>query len=139
MGTIVERLRKYIEFKGIPVSIAERDIGVSNSSLSKPFKSGTTIKTDTLEKFLSFYRDINPTWLLTGSETMLKNEILENNAVESVDYKELWRNSEYTINLQKEKIAKLEQDIAELKYSQKESFLYKNVAEPTPELIGKKK
>ena len=44
------------------------------------------------------------------------------------------------------KIASLEQTIitkdekiAELKYTQEQSFLYPNVAEPAPELIGKKR
>lgn len=72
MNTIVERLKKYIDYKGVAVSVAEKNIGVSNSSLSKPFKFKTTIKTDTLEKFLIFYSDISPEWLLTGRGEMLK-------------------------------------------------------------------
>ena len=66
MSLIVIRLKEYLDFKGIKYATAETSIGVSNGSLSKPFKLKTTIKTDTLEKFLSVYTDINPIWLLTG-------------------------------------------------------------------------
>ena len=44
------------------------EIGVSNGTLSKPFNAKTTIKTNTLEKFLITYKDINPGWLLTGED-----------------------------------------------------------------------
>lgn len=64
MKTIVEKLKEYLDNKGIAVSVAEKEIGLSNGSLSKPFNSGTTIKTDTLEKFLIHYADINSDWLL---------------------------------------------------------------------------
>ena len=72
METIVNRLKSYLDFRNISVSVAESVIGLSNASLSKPFKNGTTIKTDTLEKFLITYKEINSDWLLTGKGSMLK-------------------------------------------------------------------
>lgn len=75
MKNIVEKLKEYLEFKGVTVSAAEKEIGVANGTLSKPFKANTTIKTDTLEKFLNIYSDINPVWVLDGSNTMLKSEV----------------------------------------------------------------
>jgi len=63
MTTIVERLKQYLDSKGISVSSAEKESGISNGTLAKSFNSGTTIKTDTLEKFLNKYTDINPVWL----------------------------------------------------------------------------
>ncbi len=68
MKTIVEKLKEYLDNKGIAVSVAEKEIGLSNGSLSKPFNTGTTIKTDTLEKFLIHYNDINSDWLLRDKE-----------------------------------------------------------------------
>ena len=68
METIVSRLRSYLEFRNVSISSAESYIGLSNASLSKPFKNGTTIKTDTLEKFLESFSDINPEWVLTGKD-----------------------------------------------------------------------
>lgn len=71
MRNIVSKLKEYLIFKGIGVSTAEREIGLSHASLSKPFNAGTTIKTDTLEKFLRVYNDLNPMWLLDHSPEML--------------------------------------------------------------------
>ncbi len=71
MRNIVEKLQEYLNFKNIPVAAAEREIGLSNASLSKPFKAKTTIKTDTLEKFLFTYNDINPMWIMDQSAQML--------------------------------------------------------------------
>jgi len=62
--SIIERIEAYLKDKGINVSTAEREIGLSNASLSKPFKNKTSIKTDTLEKFLNKFHDVNPNWLL---------------------------------------------------------------------------
>lgn len=75
MINIVEKLQEYLSFKNISVAAAEREIGLSNASLSKPFRAKTTIKTDTLEKFLFAYNDINPMWLMDHSpEMLLKSE-----------------------------------------------------------------
>ena len=72
MDTIVSRLKDYLEYKDISVSVAEKEVGISNASLSKPFKNGTAIKTDTLEKFLKKYTDINSDWLFSGVLPMIK-------------------------------------------------------------------
>lgn len=74
MDNIVSRLKKYLDFKGIPVGTAEKKVGISNSSLSKPFNNKTSIKTETLESFLNAYRDINAEWLLFGFGEMLKDD-----------------------------------------------------------------
>lgn len=76
MNNIVGKLKEYLEFKKIAVSVAEKEIGVSNASLSKPFKANTTIKTDTLEKFLKRYDDINPMWILYDDVSMLRTDVV---------------------------------------------------------------
>ncbi|KQT17689.1 peptidase S24 [Chryseobacterium sp. Leaf404] len=68
-------MKEYLDFKGVSVSVAEKEIGVANGTLSKPFKANTTIKTDTLEKFLNVYTDINPFWVLDGSKAMIKSDV----------------------------------------------------------------
>lgn len=72
MRNIVEKLKEYLDFKNIEIAVAERELGVSNASLSKPFKAGTNIKTSTLEKFLFTYKDLNPLWVLDESPNMLR-------------------------------------------------------------------
>jgi hypothetical protein len=138
MKTIVNRLKHYLDFKNIAISAAETEIGISNASLSKPFKNGTTIKTDTLEKFLITYNDINSEWLLTGKEPMLKSDVVLGISEVDHKYKELADARLDVIDGLKFKIATLEKQLSELNYTQKETFLYKNVAEPAPELTGKK-
>jgi hypothetical protein len=94
MSSIVSRLRMYLDLKGINVSFAEKEINMSNGSLSKPFKNGTAIKTDTLEKFLFIYTDINSEWLLMGKGKMLKEETKDaakdvTPMINNIDYKEI--------------------------------------------------
>ena len=76
---IVNRIKEYLENKGIPINRAEKEVGLSTGSLSKPISGGKTIKTNTLEKFLNKYNDINPEWLLTGTGEMLKSAEPEQN------------------------------------------------------------
>ncbi|WP_298307168.1 helix-turn-helix transcriptional regulator [Flavobacterium sp.] len=92
---IIDRIEIYLNSKGINVSTAEREIGLSNASLSKPFKNKTSIKTDTLEKFLKKYNDVNPSWLLLENGPMeVKNfdvvsesvEVYGNEIVDDVSY-----------------------------------------------------
>lgn len=63
MSTVVQKLKEYLDKKGITVAKAESMIGVSNASLAKAFNQNKTIKTDTLEKFLKIFDDLNPAWL----------------------------------------------------------------------------
>lgn len=70
--TATDRIKEYLEYKGIPVSQAEKACGVSNSSISKALKPGTTtMKSDTLEKFLSTYTDLSAEWVLRGTGKMI--------------------------------------------------------------------
>ena len=68
MSRVVQRLQEYLQSKGITPSKAESMIEVSNGTLSKPFKQNKNIKTDTLEKFLSVFTDLNPSWLFSVNE-----------------------------------------------------------------------
>lgn len=69
---IVERIKEYIDYKGISIAAFERSIGMSNASFGKSFKNKGAIGTDKLENILSKYSDISPLWLLTGEGPMLK-------------------------------------------------------------------
>ena len=57
---IIDRLKQYIDSKGITISAFERSIGMSNASLNKSFKQGKSIRSDNLEQILLIYPDINP-------------------------------------------------------------------------------
>ena len=68
---ILERLKTYIDYKKISVSAFEKSIGMSNASFGKSLKTGGAIGTDKLENILNLYKDINPSWLLTGIGQMI--------------------------------------------------------------------
>ncbi|MCF2738428.1 S24 family peptidase [Bacteroides caecigallinarum] len=70
---ILERLKEFMDYKGITIAAFERSIGMSNASFGKSLKNGKAIGTDKLENILSIYKDINPDWLLTGKGSMLRS------------------------------------------------------------------
>lgn len=72
-STQKERILQFIEFKGINKRTFYIETGISNGVLDK--KSGLSM--DTIEKFYSKYPEINPEWLLTGKDEMLKQNIKE--------------------------------------------------------------
>lgn len=71
---ILERLKEFMDHKGITIAAFERSIGMSNASFGKSLKNGKAIGTDKLENILSIYKDINPDWLLTGEGSMLRSD-----------------------------------------------------------------
>lgn len=72
MNNIVRGLKEYLVSIDVKPSKAETMIGVSNGTLSKPFAKGTTIKTDTLEKFLSVFTDLNLERLISSQGEIIK-------------------------------------------------------------------
>lgn len=70
---ILERIKQYIDFKGITIAAFERSIGMSNASFGKSLKKQGAIGTDKLENILMVYPDISPDWILTGQGNMLKS------------------------------------------------------------------
>ncbi len=74
MIMILERLKQYIDSKGISIAAFERSIGMANASFGKSLKKRGAIGTDKLEKILTIYQDISPMWLLSGiGEMLLQN------------------------------------------------------------------
>lgn len=71
---ILDRIKLYIDTKGISIAAFEKSAGMSNASFSKSLKNNGAIGTDKLENILSIYSDISPEWLLTGQGDMLKEE-----------------------------------------------------------------
>lgn len=71
---ILDRIKLYIDTKGISIAAFEKSVGMSNASFSKSLKNNGAIGTDRLENILSVYSDISPEWLLTGQGDMLKEE-----------------------------------------------------------------
>ena len=68
---ILERLKEYIDFKGLTIASFERSIGMGNATFGKSLKNHRAIGTDKLENILSVYPDISPQWLLSGEGEMI--------------------------------------------------------------------
>lgn len=69
---ILERIKDYIDYKGITVAAFERSVSMSNASFGKSLRNGGAIGTDKLENILSVYPDLSTEWLLTGKGKMIK-------------------------------------------------------------------
>lgn len=74
---VLDRIKQYIDIKGITIAAFERSIGMSNASFGKSLKKGKGIGSDKLEKILSVYTDLNPEWLLTGNGNIFKTKCAE--------------------------------------------------------------
>ena len=71
---ILERIKEYIDQKGISIAAFERSVGMSNASFSKSLKNNGSIGSDKIENILSVYTELSPKWLFTGEGNMLKSE-----------------------------------------------------------------
>lgn len=69
---ILNRLKQYIDYRGISVAAFEKSIGMANASYRNSLKNNGTIGCDKLERILSVYPDLDSGWLITGKGSMLK-------------------------------------------------------------------
>lgn len=105
MDRIVSKIKSYLDENGISARSAEMAIGVGNGTLSKPLLKGTSIKTDTLEKFLNTYKDFKITSdyvdefrreeVFNDDSTPFNEKIEETNSYNNLD-------DTYKLNLLKE-------------------------------------
>jgi phage repressor protein C with HTH and peptisase S24 domain len=84
MGS-TERMREYLDYKGITKYKFCNDLGFSNKFLDNSSNMGT----DKACKILHYYPEINSEWLLTGNGSMLKennaNIVIMNNDRKTID------------------------------------------------------
>lgn len=73
MGT-TERLKEYLDYKGIANYRAENECGLSNGLLKNALKVGSSLGSDKLEKILNVYSDLSAEWLLRGVGSMLLDD-----------------------------------------------------------------
>jgi phage repressor protein C with HTH and peptisase S24 domain len=68
--SIQDRIRQYIDYKGITPYKFCKELGLSMGYLDKKGAIGT----DKYLKIIEYFPDINPEWLLTGKGEMLKKD-----------------------------------------------------------------
>jgi len=106
----IERIRKIIKDKNLSVSAFEKKIGMSNNSIQVALKRNANLKDDTLNHVLAAFPDISAEWLLTG-----KGEMIRNAYPPVPDRTPVVEEERYVIELQREYINRLKQEIAELR------------------------
>lgn len=114
---IVERIFKFIKYKGINKSEFYRLTGISNGYLDKVKDVGVS----KIEHILNVFPDLNPVWLVKGEGPMIKAkvekppEIIPNN---------------YLFEVQRKLIERLEEENERLKKQIKRGNGYQIAAEP---------
>lgn len=78
MDKIIDRVYKYLDFKGIPPTRIEKEVGLSNGYLNTQLKRNADIGESVLVKILDNCLDINTNWLLLGKGDMLLGDNIEN-------------------------------------------------------------
>lgn len=108
---IKKRILQYLEFKGISKYEFYQKTGVSNGVLSQ--KNG--LSEDNIMKLLSYYRDININWLISGEGEMLKANLMAeaSNKVSEPERKPPDDKDQMIIELQQHRITSLEKDLKE--------------------------
>lgn len=127
MGT-TERIKIYIEYKGISKHAFCKATGFANGFLDK----NSNIGSDKFEKIIEIYPDVNPEWLINGRGNMLRNGeyISQQPNKKNVEYKsnemtdqnqmisflkELLKEKETEIKILNQEIGQLKQEIIYLK------------------------
>jgi hypothetical protein len=72
MSTI-ERIFKYIGYKGISVNEFSKTIDVSNGYFAKQKGANANIGSQIIEKIVNNYPELNTDWLITGNGDMLRS------------------------------------------------------------------
>lgn len=67
----IQRLKEYLDVKGILPSAFERSCKMSNGSFAKQYYSKGSVSSNLLEKIAVVYPDLNMTWLITGNGYMI--------------------------------------------------------------------
>lgn len=73
----IERVEVLIKSLNISISKFEKLTNMSNNSIQTAIKRNSNLKDETLNSILTAYPQINPTWLLTGVGSMLKDKLEE--------------------------------------------------------------
>jgi|26BtaG_2_1085354.scaffolds.fasta_scaffold00130_16 hypothetical protein len=73
--TITERLKIYIDEMGLNDNQLTVAANLSVGLIGRAIKNNSGLNSDTIEKILSAYPDLNPNWLIMGEGSMTKNKI----------------------------------------------------------------
>ncbi|WP_417350298.1 S24 family peptidase [Flavobacterium alkalisoli] len=72
MSSTLQRIKQYIDYKGLTIQKFEKSIGFSNGAFAIQLKKDKSIGSDKLENILTVYPELNSDWVLTGKGYMIK-------------------------------------------------------------------
>ena len=106
--TVKERIKEYLNYKGVSPTSAERELGWGNGAFTK----AKSITVDRAKELLLYYPDLSAEWLLRGTGNMILNE--SSNSTQANDFDEIWykkivNDQHDLIQMQKERIKFLEE------------------------------
>lgn len=70
-----DRIRKFLEYKGISPSELADSIGVQRSNVTHVLKARNKPSFQFIEKMLQIYPELNAKWLLLGTGNMVENQV----------------------------------------------------------------
>lgn len=114
---IKQNILKYLDFIGLTPYKFYQQTGITRGVLTQ--NNGMSEENTT--RFLDYYPNISPEWLLTGKGEMLKNREEVQNVVNEPgesygpDYKDLYFDAKYTIEVQKELIESFRNELILIK------------------------
>lgn len=79
MGTIIDRLQYFMQNEGINNNQLTIAAGLSVGLIGRAIKNKSGLNSDSIEKILYAYSNLNPNWLLTGRGDMLINKDIDKN------------------------------------------------------------
>ncbi len=108
---ILNRLKKFMEMKGLNNNQVTIKAGLSNGQIGKAFKRNQGLNHDTIEKLLHAFPDLDRNWFLTGSSNVRMDVRSEVRTEPDLKIHE----PEALYGLAKEKIIELESEVERLK------------------------
>ncbi|MEH0156525.1 hypothetical protein V6R21_20420 [Limibacter armeniacum] len=108
---ISERIKELIDYEGISIRAFEKIIGCGNSVISKAIKNGTDIQAKWIISIVENYPQLNPSWLLLGEGSMLKNQDIKEKPIHIESLSILLTNENLSIVVFAQKIGKDAQQI----------------------------
>lgn len=105
--SIRQRIEDVFNIKGLNITSYSNGNKTVQRRLHRQIKEGASITYETISSIIESFKDINPTWLITGEGCMMKNED-ESNSEEVVRLRErinfLEKQNELLTNILSEKV-----------------------------------